>query len=135
MGVYYNPTKVQMVKGTKFESNMNDHKVDPIAYKKMVGTLIYLTNIRWNINFSISIVSWFIAQPKLSHLNVKKQNFKCLKGTTNYGIIFKKGNNIELGIFVDIDWVNNTKYIRSINGYFSKLEILRCHGVERSNLQ
>jgi hypothetical protein len=29
-----------MVKGTKFESNMNDHKVDPIAYKKTVGTLI-----------------------------------------------------------------------------------------------
>jgi hypothetical protein len=57
-----------MVKGTKFESNMNDHEVDPIAYKKMVGTLIYLTNIRWNINFSISRVRWFIAKPKLSHL-------------------------------------------------------------------
>jgi hypothetical protein len=57
-----------------------------------------------------------------------------LKGITNYGIIFKKGNNIELGVFVDIDWANNTKFITSINGYFSKLKILRCCGVERGNL-
>ncbi len=58
-----NPTKVTMVEGIKLETNMNDQKVDSIAYRKMVSKLIYLVNIILNINFSISIMSPFLTNP------------------------------------------------------------------------
>jgi hypothetical protein len=53
----YNPTKVLMAEGTKFESNVSEHKMDSTSYKYMEGKLIYLMNTRPNISFSISIVS------------------------------------------------------------------------------
>ncbi len=36
----------------KLVRNMNEQKVDPTTYRKMVGKLIYLVNIGPNIKFS-----------------------------------------------------------------------------------
>jgi hypothetical protein len=44
-----------------------------------------------------------------------------LKGIVDYGI-FRKGNNIELEAFVDIDWVNDIKLKSSSSGYLFKIK-------------
>lgn len=76
--VDYNPTKVLMVEGPKFESNMSEHKMDSISYKQMVGKLIYLMNIRPNISFSISIVSQILAKSQVTPSKYHKTNLKVI---------------------------------------------------------
>jgi hypothetical protein len=49
-------------------------------YRKLVGKLISVVNIKLNVNFSVSIVSLFLTNPQLPHLNVEKQIFMYLKG-------------------------------------------------------
>jgi hypothetical protein len=52
-----NSTKVFMAKGTRHTINMNDQKVDGTTYRKMVSKLIYVVDIRPNINFLILTIS------------------------------------------------------------------------------
>jgi hypothetical protein len=68
----YNPTKVPMAKGTKLESNMTEHKIDFTSCRPSVGKLIYLTNTILDITFSIFVISWFLAELQLPHLNAVK---------------------------------------------------------------
>jgi hypothetical protein len=102
MANYY-PTKVPMVKNTQVEINMNDQKVNPTISRRMVGKLIYLVHTRPDITFCVSIVSHFLIDLQLPHLNLIKQFFRYLKGTIDYGIFYKRGGNIELEAFVDVN--------------------------------
>jgi hypothetical protein len=77
-----NATKVLMLKGTRLETYMNDQKIDPTTYMRM----IYLVNTKLYITFYVSIVNHFLADLQLPLINVIKQNSKYLKGTIDCGI-------------------------------------------------
>lgn len=100
---------------------MNDQKVDPTIYMKMVGKLIYLVHTKPNITFCVSIVNRFLVDLQLPHLNVVKQIFKYLKGTIDYGIFYKKGGNIKLEAFVDVDWACDIEQRKSTHGFILKI--------------
>jgi len=61
---------------------MGDIKVDSTLYKQMVGKLIYLTNIIHDILFDVGIVSHYMFEPQVSHLNVIKHIFRYFRRTT-----------------------------------------------------
>jgi hypothetical protein len=67
--------KVPMAKNTRFTTDMSGQKVDGTTYRKMVGKLIYVVNTKPNINFSMPIISQFLADPQLPHVNVVRQFF------------------------------------------------------------
>jgi hypothetical protein len=52
-----NPTKLPMDPNLKLQKNTGTPKVDPLEYMSIVGSLIYLTNIRPDICFAVSCVS------------------------------------------------------------------------------
>ena len=53
---------------------------------KLVGSLIYRTTTRLDINFVVGILSKFMHHPCEGHWNVAKQFLKYLKDTQSYGI-------------------------------------------------
>ncbi len=46
-------------------------------------------------------------------MNIVKQNFSYLKSIANYGILYGKGHNIDLEVFVNVDWVGDIEFRRS----------------------
>jgi hypothetical protein len=94
-----------MPKGTRLETYMNGMKIDPTTYMRM----IYLVNTKIYITFYVLVVNHFLTDLQLSLVNVVKQNFKYLKGTIDCGIFYKRGGNIELEVFVDVDCVGDTQ--------------------------
>jgi len=112
-----NPTKVPMVEGIRLETNMNDQNVNTTISMRM----IYLVHTRPYITFCVSLVSHFITNLQLHHLNAIKQIFKYLKGTIDYGIFYKKGGNIELEAFVDVDWASDIEQQRFTSGFIFKI--------------
>lgn len=66
-------------------------KVNETQYKQMVGSLMYITTTRLDLMFSISLISRYMSQPTEMHTKVAKRILRYLKGTENYGILYRRG--------------------------------------------
>ena len=66
----------------------------------MTYTRPYIENV-------IGIVARFQADPKEYHYTTVKRIFKYLKGTSNYAILYDRGNNFTLCAYTNVDWVGN----------------------------
>ena len=52
----------------------------------MIGSLMYLTNMRPNICFVVNTLSQFLMDPRHVHLIFAKHILRYLKGTIDYGL-------------------------------------------------
>jgi len=68
----------------------NGSKVDQKLYRGMIGSLLYLTASRPDILFSVYLCARFQSDPRESHLTTVKRIFRYLKGTTNFGLLYRK---------------------------------------------
>ncbi|KAL8145756.1 hypothetical protein AgCh_003778 [Apium graveolens] len=84
--------------------------VNTTQFKSLVGGLRYLVHKRPDIAYSVGIVSRFMENPTVMHLNAAKRILWYIKGTLDLGLIYTKegGNNVltrysnsDLGGFVD----------------------------------
>ena len=64
---------------TKLRAKENGALVEKGKYQRLVGKLIYLSQIRPNISFSISVVSQFMNNPTKEHIRGCTSNPKMPK--------------------------------------------------------
>ena len=60
--------------------------VDSTKYRGLIGSLLYVTASRPDIQFEVCLCARFQANPKESHFKAAKRILKYLKGTTNVGL-------------------------------------------------
>ena len=63
-----NPVHNPMVPGFKLTKNGDGVRVDGTFYKKIVGSLMYLTTTRPDVMFVVSLISRFMDYPTELHL-------------------------------------------------------------------
>jgi len=78
--------------------------VDSTKYRGLIGSLLYLTTSRPDIQFGVCLCARFQANPKESHFKAAKRILKYLKGT-NVGLWYPCDSNINLSGFSDSDYV------------------------------
>jgi len=78
--------------------------VDSTKYRGLIGSLLYLTTSRSDIQFGLCLYARFQANPKESHFKAAKRILKYLKGTTNVGLWYPCDSNISLSGFSDSDY-------------------------------
>ena len=61
--------------------------MDQKLYRGMIGSLLYLTDYKTDILFSVCLCVRFQSNPRESHLTVVKIIFRYLKGITNHGLL------------------------------------------------
>ena len=91
-----NPVHNPMVPGFELMKNGDGVRVDSTFYKKIVGSLMYLTATRPDVMFVVSLISRFVDCPTELHLQSAKRILRYLKGTIDFGVFYKKGGNEEL---------------------------------------
>jgi len=64
---------------------------DPTFYRKLVGSLIYLTITRPNISFVVHTVSKFMQNPRHLHLSAVQQIISYLLAASKRGLFFPTG--------------------------------------------
>ncbi|GJX08793.1 hypothetical protein Tco_0196725 [Tanacetum coccineum] len=69
----------------------------------MVGTLLYLTANRPDLNFVVCMCTRYQAKPIEKHLHAIKRIFKYLRGTINRGLWYPKDSSIALTAYADAD--------------------------------
>ncbi|XP_070036406.1 uncharacterized mitochondrial protein AtMg00810-like [Nicotiana tomentosiformis] len=74
-----NPVNTPMESRTKLSKFNEGEKVDPIFFKRLVGSLRYLTCTSSDILFTVGVVSRFIEAPTSTHLKVTRRILRYLK--------------------------------------------------------
>ena len=80
-----------IVPGFKLVKDEGGVKVDKTYYKHIVGSLMYVTATQPNMKFVVSHISRYMENPNELHLQVAKRVLRYLKGTTGFGIFYRKG--------------------------------------------
>ncbi|XP_014492682.1 uncharacterized protein LOC106755098 [Vigna radiata var. radiata] len=118
--LHCNPANTPTEMGVKLEKDLEEEVVDPTKYRRMVGSLRYLCNTRPDISYSVGLVSRFMQNPRISHLNAIKRILRYLKGTTKYGILLPKsgsGGDVRVTAYSYSDWCGDKGDRKSIAGY------------------
>ncbi|XP_026422988.1 uncharacterized protein LOC113318892 [Papaver somniferum] len=90
---------------------------DAAAYRKLVGTLKYLTFTRPDIAFGVNYVSQFMHAPTDLHMLLVKRILRYLKGRIGVGLTLCKGDISCLRAYTDSDWAGCPDTRRSTSGY------------------
>ncbi|GJR42388.1 hypothetical protein Tco_1310491 [Tanacetum coccineum] len=92
-----------MVEKSKLDEDKEGKAVDPSHYHGMIGTLLYLTASRPDLQFAICMCARYQARPTEKHLNAVKRIFRYLKGTVHRGLWYPKDSSFALTAFADAD--------------------------------
>ena len=109
----YNP----MVPGEKLNMDEEGDRVDATYYKQIIGSLMYLTTTRPDLQFSVSLLSRFMSSPTTLHVQAAKKVLRYLKGTIDFGIWYKRGGGGELLVYTDSDFAGDVDTRKSTSGY------------------
>ena len=83
-----------------------------------MGKLIYLSHIRPDIAFVVSLVSQFMHNPSKDHMNVVIRILRYLKSSLGRGLMFSKHNHLNVEGYTDADWAESSD-MKSTSGYFT----------------
>ena len=75
-----------MKSNLKLLCNASPKLVDAPMYHHMIGSLMYLMDIRPDIFFTVNTLSHFLKDPIHVHLIVAKHVLRYIKGIVDYGI-------------------------------------------------
>ena len=75
-----------MVTSTKIDADELGKIVDKKIYRGMIGSLLYLSTSRPDIQFRVHLFALFQVNPKESHLITVKRIFRYLSETINVGL-------------------------------------------------
>ena len=112
-----NEVQNPIVPGSRISKDENGVKIDSVFYKKLVGSMMYLTATRPDIMFAVSLISRYMSTPTELHLMAAKRILRYLQGTAGFGILYAKGGNNELIGFTDSDYAGCLEDRKSTSGY------------------
>jgi hypothetical protein len=116
-----NSTKLPMDPHVQLQKNMGIGRTDPLLYRSLVGSLIYLSNTRPDICYAVSCVTQYMDQPELAHFQVAKKILRYLSGTLDYGIFMPFNSTNLYHTYTDADWGRDLDSRRSTSGILHKL--------------
>jgi hypothetical protein len=71
---------------TALDADEEGEHVDQKEYRSMIGSLLYLTTTRPDIQFSVCLCARFQASPRTSHWQAVKRIFRYLRHTPDFGL-------------------------------------------------
>nr|GEY34116.1 hypothetical protein [Tanacetum cinerariifolium] len=77
------PVDTPMGEKSKLDEDKEGKAVDPSHYRGMIGTLLYLTASRPDLQFAICMCARYQARPTEKHIHAVKRIFRYLRGTVH----------------------------------------------------
>ncbi|KAL9992694.1 putative RNA-directed DNA polymerase [Helianthus debilis subsp. tardiflorus] len=108
-----------MVVNYNLHMELNRKLADKERYQRLMGKLIYLSHTRPDIAYAIGVVSQFMHQPQVAHMEAAQRILRYLKGTAGHGVLFKASGHLNVELYTDADWAGDKGKRRSMSGYFS----------------
>jgi hypothetical protein len=93
-----------MMINLKLISDSSSDLVDPMMYRYLIGSLLYLVNTRENICFAVNTLSQYMVKPRHVQWMVAKHMLRYLCGTIGYRLRYVSGGDVKLQGYTDSDW-------------------------------
>nr|GFA70544.1 hypothetical protein [Tanacetum cinerariifolium] len=65
------------------------------------------------------VVSRFMHQPQVAHMNAALRIVRYYKGTAGHGVLFRSNGHLNIRMYTDADWAGDKGNRRLTSGYFS----------------
>ena len=91
--------------------------VNPIYFKSLVVSLLYLICTRPYILYTVGLVNRYMENLKTTHSKVEKRVICYIKGTIDFGFLYSFFNDYELVIYNDSDRGRDTNDQKNITGF------------------
>jgi hypothetical protein len=98
------PLSTHMSTTTALDADEDGEPVDQMEYRSMIGSLLYLTATRPNIQFSVCMCARFQVLPRTSHRQAVKRIFRYLRYTPELGLWYSASSSLSLLGFSDADF-------------------------------
>ncbi|KAK4366490.1 hypothetical protein RND71_014370 [Anisodus tanguticus] len=92
--------------------------IDASLYRRIGGSLQYLTLTRTDISHAVNLASQFMQAPNSEHFHTVKRILIYIKGTVQYRLRMLSKSPFRIYDFSDANWGNCTKTRRSTTGYY-----------------
>jgi hypothetical protein len=89
---------------TALDADEEGEHVDQKEYQSMIGSLLYLTVTRPDIQFSVCMCVHFQTSPRTSHRQAVNRIFKYLRHTPDFGLWYSASSSLALHGFSDADF-------------------------------
>ncbi|XP_072087411.1 uncharacterized protein [Arachis hypogaea] len=90
---------------------------DATIYRRLVDRLLYLTNTRPDLSYSVGCLSQFMDSSTDAHLKAAYRIIRYLKQSPATGLFFSVNNSFTLSGYTDSDWGACKDTRKSISGY------------------
>ena len=98
------PMSILMRTNTALDEDEDREAVDQKEFRGMIGSLLYLTAIRPDIQFAVCLCVCYQSSPRTSHRQVVKHILRYLKYTSELGFWYSSGSSLFLRGFSDSDF-------------------------------
>ncbi|GMI77806.1 hypothetical protein HRI_001449800 [Hibiscus trionum] len=115
------PISTPMDPNIKLQIDEGKDLEDTTMYRQLVGSLIYLTLSRPDITYAVGVASRYMSNPKKPHLDAVRRILRYVKGTINFGILYKKVKECQMIGYCDADYAGDHSTRRSTTGYIFSL--------------
>ncbi|GJS03302.1 retrovirus-related pol polyprotein from transposon TNT 1-94 [Tanacetum coccineum] len=105
-----------MIEIKKLDEDLQGKQVDATLYRGMIGSLMYLTASRPDLNYVVCLCARYQAKPTEKHLQAVKRIFRYLNGTINMGLWYSKDTDMSLTAYADADHAGCQDTRRSTSG-------------------
>ncbi|XP_058068548.1 secreted RxLR effector protein 161-like [Magnolia sinica] len=95
---------------------------DKGGYQRLVGRLIYLSHMRPDIAYAVSVISQFIHAPSEEHMKAVYRILRYLKSAPGKGLLFSKNSVSNIEGYTNSDWAGDQTNRRYTPGYFNFVE-------------
>jgi hypothetical protein len=96
--------------------NEDGEAVDQREYRSIIGSLLYLTATRPDIQFTMGLCERFQASPRSSNRTAVQRIFSYLKHTPEFGIWYSASSSLDLVGFSDADFTGCGIHRKSTSG-------------------
>jgi hypothetical protein len=122
-----NPALTPMEERLKLSRDSTTEEVDATQYRRLVGSLRYLTHTRPDLAFSVGYVSRFMLRPTTKHQQAVKRIIRYVAGTLDHGLYYLRclGEAYLVG-YSDNDHADDIDTSKSTSGilfFFGKCHI------------
>ncbi len=83
------PISIPLEQNVKLSANEGNLVEDTTMYRRIVGSLIYMTITRPDLSYAVRVVSQFMQTPRKPHLDVMRRILRYIKHTLQCGIFYE----------------------------------------------
>jgi len=110
------PLSMPMATTIALDADVEGEAVDQKEYRSMIGSLLYLTATRPDIQFMVCLCVHFQSVPRTSHRQAVKRIMRYLRFTPEFGLWYSTASTLSLSGFSDADYAGCRVERKSTSG-------------------